>query len=241
MDKMDKIAIIGPSGAGKSTLAKELGHRLGLKVFHLDRFFWQPGWTRESSETRIEILENLVWEKSWVIEGTYLNSSEVHLQKADTIIFLDISPFVCLWRRIMRYFEYRGRPRRDIPKGSSDKLTLPGILKILFFPFEARRQLEDKLRKVASRKKVIRLHSVKEVERFLAQPEMYTNEIVEQSSSSVVTLPVLVLVIIAILTRGEWAVVVSLILTVLGFGWMAWQIDFFSPSKKEHQIVGQHF
>lgn len=171
---MDKIAIIGPSGAGKSTLAQQLGPILGLKVFHLDRFFWQPDWTRESSETRIDLLQSFVEENHWVIEGTYFNSSDLHLQEADTIIYLDISPFVCLRRKIRRHFEYKGRPRRDIPKGSSDKLTLPGILKIPFLPFGAKRKLEDKLRNFPA-EKIIRLHSRKEVERFLAQFDPHTD------------------------------------------------------------------
>jgi AAA domain len=181
---MDKIAIIGPSGAGKTTLAKKLGSRLGLKVYHLDRFFWQSSWRRESREIRIDRLQNLVQEKSWIIEGTYLNSSELHLQEANTIIFLDISPFVCLRRRIKRHREYKRHPGRDIPKGSTDVLTFIILLQILFFPFGARRKLEDKLSKFPL-EKVMRLCSTKEIERFLAQLEIYTNEM-RQSSSLVV-------------------------------------------------------
>jgi hypothetical protein len=230
---MDKIAIIGPSGAGKSTLAQKLGPRLRLKVYHLDRFFWQPTWRKESRETRIAVLESFIQKNHWIIEGTYLNSSELHLQEADTIIFLDIPPFVCLWRRIKRHHEYKGCPRRDIPKGSSDKLTLPGILKILFFPLGAKRKLEDKLRNFPE--KAIRLHSTEEVERFLSQPEIYTNEM-RQSSSSVVTIPILAFVIIAIFTKSEWAFAMSLILTALGFVSTVWQIGYFSLSKKEHQM-----
>jgi hypothetical protein len=235
---MDKIAIIGSSGAGKSTLAQRLGPRLGLKVFHLDRFFWQSNWTKESRETRIAWLESFIRKNHWVIEGTYLNSSELHLQEADTIIFLDIHPFLCLWRRIKRHYKYKGRPRRDIPKGSSDKLTFLGILKILFFPFGAKRKLEDKLRD--SPKKVIRLYSTEEVERFLADPKMYTNE-TGQLSSSVVTIPVLAFVIMTTLTKSEWAFAMSLILTALGFGWTAWQRGYFSPSKKRASNVTECF
>ena len=190
---VEKIAIIGPSGAGKTTLAKKLHDRRGLKVYHLDRFFWQlsldrffwqPRWLRASSGARIDILEKFAWEKSWIIEGTYINSSEVHLIKANTIIYLDISSFRCCWRVIKRHFEPQDHPRRDIPKGSSDRLTFLGILRVLFFPLIEKRKLEDKLCKLPS-EKIIRLHSPKEVESFLAQLETCFNEMKDFSSTVV--------------------------------------------------------
>lgn len=181
---MDKIAIIGSSGAGKTTLAKKLGDRLGLKVYHLDRFFWRPDWRKKPDDTRIDILQSLVRQRHWVIEGSYLNSSELHLIAADTVIFLDTSPFVCICRRIKRHREYQGYPGRDLPQGSIDKLTLPVLLHILFFPLRAKRKLEDKLSKFPL-KKVIRLYSTKEVERFLEDPETYIKELRESSFSAV--------------------------------------------------------
>jgi adenylate kinase family enzyme len=42
---MQRVAIIGSRGAGKSTLARKLGGILGLPVIHLDKEYWQPGWT----------------------------------------------------------------------------------------------------------------------------------------------------------------------------------------------------
>src|SRR5205085_9716682 len=96
-------------GAGKSTLARALEPILDIKVFHLDRFFWQLGWKKETGDTRIDVLQDFVREKQWIIEGSYLNSSEIHLGAADTIIFLDLSPLLCLQRVIKRHREYRGR------------------------------------------------------------------------------------------------------------------------------------
>ncbi len=223
---MDKIAIIGSSGAGKTTLAKNLGDRLRLSVYHLDRFFWQPDWTRQPRETRIAKLEILIKKNKWIIEGTYLNSSELHLQEADTIIFLDVHPFVCLLRRIKRHYEYKGRPRRDMPKGSSDRLPFLCLLEILCFPFRTKRKLEGKLRK--SSKRIIRLYSTEEVERFLAEPETYTGEI--RQASSIMTISILASIIIAIFTGSGWAVAISLALTLMGHVPTAWQIDYFSPS-----------
>jgi adenylate kinase family enzyme len=165
---MDKIAIIGSSGAGKSTLARELGSILKIKVFHLDRFFWQRGWKVKTRDTRIDILQEIVREKQWIIEGTYLNSSELHLNAADTIIFLDIPPLVCLWRLTKRHREYYGCSRRDIPEGCTDRLTERLILRVLTFPLDDRRTLKQMLRSYKS-KRIIWLRSGKEVKDFLAQ------------------------------------------------------------------------
>lgn len=165
---MKKIVIIGPPGAGKTTLARNLGPLLKTKVFHLDRFFWEPGWRGKPKEVRMEIMRDLIQEKRWIIEGTYLNSSEPRLNAADTIIFLDMHPIICLWRVIQRYRKCHKHPRRDIPKGCTDKLTLYRMLKVVIFPFRGRRKLEEKLRRFPQ-EKVIRLHSAKEVEVFFAQ------------------------------------------------------------------------
>ena len=172
---MDKIAIIGSSGAGKTTLAKKISSRLKVKVYHLDRFFWQPDWIRESGERRIDTLKGFVQKRQWIIEGTYLNSSELHLNEADIIIFLDMPPFLCFWRIIMRHLNYRGLRRCDIPKGSTNRLTFLGMLQVLAFRLRAHGKLEDKLYKFPQ-EKIIRLHSPKEVESFLARLEIYTEE-----------------------------------------------------------------
>jgi len=47
---MERVAIVGPGGAGKSTFARSLGERTGLPVFHLDRFYWKPGWVETPRE-----------------------------------------------------------------------------------------------------------------------------------------------------------------------------------------------
>ena len=233
IETANKIAIIGPSGAGKTTLAKQLYSKLRLKRFHLDRFFWQSGWIKESNESRAEILEKLVLENNcWIIEGAYINSSEIQLKEADIIIFLDISPFICLWRRIKRHLEYKEHPGRDLPKESPDKLTLLGIFKILFFPFGAKRKLKNKLRSFPE--KVIQFHSTKEVEKFLLLFGIYPDEI-EPSLSSIEAFLILAFILIATLTNDELAFVISLILAALGLIAMIRPTHYFSLSKK-HQL-----
>ncbi len=135
---MDKIAIIGSPGAGKSTLAQQLGESLNIEIIYLDRYFWQPDWRKKPRDARIEILNELVRKERWIIEGTYLDSSEPRLNAADTIIFLDIPPWLCLHRIRQRHNKYKGQPRPDLPDGCSDKLNLTCVLKVLGFPLRGR-------------------------------------------------------------------------------------------------------
>ena len=123
----------------------------------------------------MDILQDFVREKRWIIEGNYLSSSELLLREADTIIFLDIPPLVCLLRVMKRHLAYRRLSRRDIPEGSTDKLTMSHILKVVTFPLEDRRTIKQKLRNYKS-KQIIWLRSRKEVEDFLAQQKQDGDE-----------------------------------------------------------------
>ena len=186
---MERIAIFGSTGAGKSTLARRLHKILTIKVFHLDRVFWQSGWEKKSKENRIDILEKIIREQKWIIEGSYFSLSDLRLNAADTIIFLDINPSICLRRIVKRnhpFWRLRGLilkqtdvcqelKRRDIPEGCVDKLTLFCLLKALWFPYIGRKKLIKKIAEYKS-KQVIWLHSNEEVEAFLAQLEAQTNE-----------------------------------------------------------------
>ncbi len=174
---MEKIVILGSSGAGKSTLARKLGPLLGVKVFHLDRLLWHCDWKGKTEYERMELLEKLAFgEKQWIIEGNYLRSSQIHLDTADIIVFLDFSPFVCFWHLIKRHHEYYKCPSRyDIPKKCTDRLTLRRMWKTLTFPFHGRKTIEQVLSNYES-KRIVRLHSTKEVEDYIAQLEQSVND-----------------------------------------------------------------
>jgi len=172
---MKRIVILGSSGAGKSTLAKELSSILRIKAYHLDRLFWLPGWIRKDRETRIDIMQNLVREKQWIIEGTYLKSSDLHVRMADTIIFTDLSSLVCLLPLIKRHYRDHARSRRDIPEGCKNKLSLHQMVKVQTFPLNERRIIKQKLRAYKA-KQIIRLQSSYEVDHFLAHLKLIADE-----------------------------------------------------------------
>lgn len=180
---MEKIVIIGSSGAGKTTLARNLGSILKIKVFHLDRVLWRRDWEKIARERRIDILEKLVMDRQWIIEGTYPLSSESVLKAADTIIFLDMPFLLCLKRVFKRHREKHGR-RRDLPDGSTDKLDLHLIWKVLTFRFKDKGTFQQMLDNRKPGQEVIQLYSSKEVKEFLAQQGYMEEEIRSSFSTS---------------------------------------------------------
>lgn len=164
---MEKIVIIGSAGAGKSTLARQLGEILKIEVFHLDRYFWQPAWKEKSREVRRQIMQRLIQNERWIIEGTYLDTSDIRLKAADTIIFLDVPGFLCFWRVLNRNFKYPRSTRPDLPEGCPDKLGLNYVFKVLGFPLVKRKGLYAMLSEFEREKIVYTLHSKHEVECFL--------------------------------------------------------------------------
>lgn len=68
---MKKVIIIGCGGAGKTTLAKQLAARLNLPLYHLDAYFWQPGWQEADADEFMFKHYELISQDKWIIDGNY--------------------------------------------------------------------------------------------------------------------------------------------------------------------------
>lgn len=95
---MRRIAVVGPVGAGKSSLAAELGRVLGIRVLHLDTMFWKPGWVPTPLDEWEEVQRRELAAPAWVADAQYDDILPEWVVEADTVVFLDVSPLVCLWR-----------------------------------------------------------------------------------------------------------------------------------------------
>lgn len=104
-----KIAIIGSPGSGKSTLALNLHKILHIPLFHIDQYFWGPGWQRPDREEFRKIHNQLSDKSDWIIEGMAISHFEYRLARADIIIFLDIPAYVCFYRIFKRAFTHFGK------------------------------------------------------------------------------------------------------------------------------------
>lgn len=99
--KYKRIAIIGLPGSGKSTLAVKLGHLLNLPVHHLDVHCFNGRIKRDEKEFR-SLQQNIVDQDSWIIEGCSIKTLEMRFARADLIIYLGFSRYLCIWRVIKR-------------------------------------------------------------------------------------------------------------------------------------------
>ena len=165
---MQRVLVIGICGAGKSTLAVELGRRLGLPVFHLDREYWRPGWEPTPEDEWLPHVAALVEGERWVIDGNYSSSQHLRFPAADTIVDLDFPRRIALPRVIRRVVQGYGRVRWDLGEGCPERFDWEFLRFVWDFPRFQRPPTEEALRTHAAGKHVIRLTRPREVRRFLA-------------------------------------------------------------------------
>jgi adenylate kinase family enzyme len=104
-----RIMVLGCSGSGKTTLARRIGTALDLPVTHLDRLYWRPGWVPAPADEFRAAVAEAASTDSWVIDGNYRSTFDLRLPIADTVVLLDASRYVCLYRVVRRQLRERGQ------------------------------------------------------------------------------------------------------------------------------------
>lgn len=166
---MKRVLVIGSGGAGKSTFAPRLGERLGLPVIHLDKAFWHLGWVETPKDEWKQKVVELCGGDSWVMDGNYSGTLEVRLEACDTVIFLDLPRVLCTWRVLKRVVMYRNTSRPDMAEGCRERIDLKFLYWVWSYPDRRRPKILARLDELAVSKKIYRLSSSVEVERFLAE------------------------------------------------------------------------
>lgn len=164
---MKRILIIGSGGAGKSTLARQLGERLHLDVYHLDALMWRPGWVMAPREERIDIQQQLVKKKDWIIDGNFGNTLDLRLQAADTVILIDLPRIICVYRILKRVARYRGTTRPDMGASCEEKLDFAFLKWIWNFPDVQRPQLLRQIQQHPKQPNLVHLKSSRAVRNYL--------------------------------------------------------------------------
>ncbi|MGP8009287.1 MAG: hypothetical protein ACLPKZ_03405 [Acidimicrobiales bacterium] len=115
-----RVLVDGMMGSGKSTFARTLGAKSGLPVIHLDVHYWKPGWVRPSDDEWRERQRALLEREAWIIDGNYIETLALRLERAETIVYLDTPWWICASRAFVRGFR---KPVGEMPEGCEDSFN----------------------------------------------------------------------------------------------------------------------
>jgi len=107
------VLVIGSGGAGKTVLAHRLGVLLGIAPVHLDALFYDDQWRPVPEEEFVAAQRRILTGPRWLLDGNYHATLPLRLAAADTVVFLDLPPVVCLWGVATRRWRYRGGQHAD--------------------------------------------------------------------------------------------------------------------------------
>jgi adenylate kinase family enzyme len=164
---LHRIMIVGCSGAGKTTLATRISERLGLPLIHLDSYYWSPGWKEPDPADWYRVVESLAAAPAWVMDGNYWMTFGPRMAHADSLVWLDYSRGVCLWRVSIRTLQWLGRCRPEL-SGCRERLTLSFLRHVWTFRAEYRPRIVAALQRYGPHLNVIMLTNDREADDFLA-------------------------------------------------------------------------
>jgi len=168
---MRRVLVIGSGGSGKSTVSAKLGELLNLEVNHLDKLYWRAGWVEPETDEWIKTITNLIERDSWIIDGNYSGTLKLRLQRCDTVVFLDLSRVLCMWRIVKRFFVYRGGTRPDVAEDCPESLNFEFVSWVWNYPRRSRPKVIKRLQEHAEGKQIFWLRTRSDVQRFLSQIE----------------------------------------------------------------------
>jgi adenylate kinase family enzyme len=171
---MRRVVVFGTTGSGKTTLANRLARQTGLRVVELDALFWGRDWQPAPVDLFRFRVECEIGQEGWIVVGNYGQVRDLVWRPADTLIWLDLPLRVVMVRLLWRTL------RRVLTKeelwGTGNRETWHNAFfsrqSILLWAWKTHRRNRQKFARecesLAEEKRVVRLTSPREVERFMA-------------------------------------------------------------------------
>ena len=154
-------------------------------MLHVDSFYWRGragiGQVESTPEEWRRTHEEMIDREQWVIDGMKLGVLQARLAAADTVIFLDVSRWACLWGVLQRRLRYRGQMMRpDI--GVCDRINAEFIRWIWSFRKTARLRIIELLEDPPS--DIVVLRSRDQVRAFVSLlPHQQANAVTSEATT----------------------------------------------------------
>jgi len=101
------------------------------------------------------------------MDGNFGGTMEMRIEACDTVIFLNLSRWICLWRVLFRRFKYRRLSRPDMTEGCPEQLDFEFLNWVWTYPTAKAPKILGMIERLKPAKKVFILRSPGEVEAFL--------------------------------------------------------------------------
>ncbi|MGK7941383.1 MAG: adenylate kinase [Crocosphaera sp.] len=170
---MKKVAVFGNTGGGKSTLSRKLSEATQLPLYILDKIQYKPGGIEVPYEEYKRSHEEIMAKDEWVIDGFgCLETLWLRLEKADTLVYIDLPLSVHFWwvtkRFITGFFDPpKGWPENtNIWKGSMNSYSVLWLCHQRLTP-----KYRDYIVQAQDSKKVYHLQSSQEIKHFFESIE----------------------------------------------------------------------
>ena len=170
---MRRVVVFGTTGSGKSWLAEKLAARHGLRVVELDKLNWGPNWEPAPIELLRHRVDCEIRDGDWIVVGNYDSVRDLVWSAADTLVWLDLPFLLVIWRLFWRTLR-RSVTRENLwGTGNTESLVRSLFTRQSILLYAMRTHRGNRRRFAIDSefwgrdKRVIRLSSAHEVERFL--------------------------------------------------------------------------
>jgi adenylate kinase family enzyme len=173
---MQRVAVFGTTGSGKSWLAERLADRTGLRLIELDALFWGRDWQPAPVELFRHRVERETREDGWIVVGNYGQVRDLVWRPADTLVWLDL-PLPVVMGRLLRRTVKRAVTAEEL-WGTGNRETLANAFfsrnSILLYALKTHRRNRARFERecgfMATEKRIVRLSSRRDIERFALNP-----------------------------------------------------------------------
>ncbi len=163
--------VMGCSGGGKSSLSKKIAKITGLRLIHMDFFYFEPNWIMRDNDMIMQDVLSAIKHDGWVFDGNHSSTQDARAEKSQMIIWVDIPRWRCLLNVVMRTWKYRGRARPDMADGCNERLTWDFIKFIWGFKHRGNVKIAKLIEDHQMAKFTFRLKSYAEVNALVARFE----------------------------------------------------------------------